>query len=229
MAFIEVTGLNKRYRVGTQDIHVLRDLDLSVDSGEMVAIVGASGVGKSTLLHLLGGLDRPESGRVMIQGRDLGTMRDDELVAFRNAQVGFVFQFHHLLPEFSALENAEMPMRIARRPIPESRTAAQALLERVGLGERLDHRPSMLSGGEQQRVAVARALVMAPALILADEPTGDLDETTGNTLHELFRAMHRERGLTSVIATHNPRLAAACDRILRLEGGRLVPVLSEKP
>jgi lipoprotein-releasing system ATP-binding protein len=229
MAFIEVTALNKRYRVGTQDIHVLRDLDLSVDSGEMLAIVGASGVGKSTLLHLLGGLDRPESGRVLIQGRDLGAMRDDELVAFRNAQVGFVFQFHHLLPEFSALENAEMPMRIARRPIPESRTAAQELLERVGLGERLDHRPSMLSGGEQQRVAVARALVMAPALILADEPTGDLDETTGNTLHELFRAMHRERGLTSVIATHNPRLAAACDRILRLEGGRLVPAVSEKP
>ena len=222
MAFIEVTGLNKRYRVGTQDIHVLRDLDLTVESGEMVAIVGASGVGKSTLLHLLGGLDRPESGRVMIQGRDLGAMRDDELVAFRNAQVGFVFQFHHLLPEFSALENAEMPMRIARRPIPESRSAAQALLQRVGLGERLDHRPSMLSGGEQQRVAVARALVMAPALILADEPTGDLDETTGDALHGLFRAMHRERGLTSVIATHNPRLAAACDRVLRLEDGRLV-------
>jgi lipoprotein-releasing system ATP-binding protein len=150
-------------------------------------------------------------------------MADNDLVAFRNAQVGFVFQFHHLLPEFSALENAEMPMRIARRPIVEARAAAQTLLERVGLGERLDHRPAMLSGGEQQRVAVARALVMAPALVLADEPTGDLDETTGDTLHALFRAMHRERGLTSVIATHNARLAAACDRILRLEGGRLVP------
>jgi lipoprotein-releasing system ATP-binding protein len=223
MSFIEVTALNKRYRVGTQDIHVLRDLDLAVDAGEMLAIVGASGVGKSTLLHLLGGLDRPDSGRVVIQGRALGTMADDDLVAFRNAQVGFVFQFHHLLPEFSALENAEMPMRIARRPIVEARVAAQTLLERVGLGERLDHRPAMLSGGEQQRVAVARALVMAPALVLADEPTGDLDETTGDTLHALFRAMHRERGLTSVIATHNPRLAAACDRILRLEGGRLVP------
>jgi lipoprotein-releasing system ATP-binding protein len=223
MAFIEVTGLNKRYRVGTQDIHVLRDLELAVNAGEMVAVVGASGVGKSTLLHLLGGLDRPESGRVVVHGRDLGAMPADELVAFRNAQVGFVFQFHHLLPEFSALENAEMPMRIARRPVPEARTAAQALLQRVGLGERLDHRPAMLSGGEQQRVAVARALVMAPALVLADEPTGDLDETTGATLHELFRAMHRERGLTSVIATHNPRLAAACDRILRLESGRLVP------
>ena len=223
MSFIEVTALNKRYRVGTQDIHVLRDLDLAVDAGEMLAIVGASGVGKSTLLHLLGGLDRPDSGRVAVQGRDLGGMPDDELVAFRNAQVGFVFQFHHLLPEFSALENAEMPMRIARRPIAEARAVAQSLLHRVGLGERLDHRPAMLSGGEQQRVAVARALVMAPALVLADEPTGDLDETTGDTLHALFRAMHRERGLTSVIATHNPRLAAACDRILRLEGGRLVP------
>jgi lipoprotein-releasing system ATP-binding protein len=223
MPFIEVTALNKRYRVGTQDIHVLRDLDLAVDAGEMLAIVGASGVGKSTLLHLLGGLDHPDSGRIAVQGRALGTMADDDLVAFRNAQVGFVFQFHHLLPEFSALENAEMPMRIARRPIVEARAAAQTLLERVGLGERLDHRPAMLSGGEQQRVAVARALVMAPALVLADEPTGDLDETTGDTLHALFRAMHRERGLTSVIATHNPRLAAACDRILRLEGGRLVP------
>jgi lipoprotein-releasing system ATP-binding protein len=223
MSFIEVTALNKRYRVGTQDIHVLRDLDLAVDAGEMLAIVGASGVGKSTLLHLLGGLDRPDSGRIAVQGRALGRMPDDELVAFRNAQVGFVFQFHHLLPEFSALENAEMPMRIARRPIAEARAAAQALLHRVGLGERLDHRPAMLSGGEQQRVAVARALVMAPALVLADEPTGDLDETAGDTLHALFRAMHRERGLTSVIATHNPRLAAACDRILRLEGGRLIP------
>ncbi len=202
---------------------MLRDLNLAVEAGEMVAIVGASGVGKSTLLHLLGGLDRPESGRVIIDGRELGTMRDDALVAFRNGHVGFVFQFHHLLPEFSALENAEMPMRIARRPATEARSAARSLLERVGLGERLDHRPAMLSGGEQQRVAVARALVMAPALVLADEPTGDLDESTGDTLHALFRAMHRERGLTSVIATHNLRLAAACDRTLRLEGGRLVP------
>ena len=162
MPFIEVTALNKRYRVGTQDIHVLRDLDLAVDAGEMVAIVGASGVGKSTLLHLLGGLDTPESGRVLIEGQDLGTMAGDDLVAFRNARVGFVFQFHHLLPEFSALENAEMPMRIARRPTTEARSAAQSLLDRVGLGQRLDHRPAMLSGGEQQRVAVARALVMAP-------------------------------------------------------------------
>ncbi len=223
MPFIEVSALNKRYRVGTQDIHVLRDLDLVVERGEMLAIVGASGVGKSTLLHLLGGLDRADSGRITVDGHDLGAMADQARVAFRNAQVGFVFQFHHLLPEFSALENAEMPIRIARRSPAEARATASALLGRVGLAERLDHRPAMLSGGEQQRVAVARALVMQPALVLADEPTGDLDETTGDALHDLFREMHRERGLTSVIATHNPRLAASCDRILRLEAGRLVP------
>ena len=221
--FIEVSALNKRYRVGAQDIHVLRDLDLVVERGEMVAIVGPTGVGKSTLLHLLGGLDRAESGRITVDGHDLGAMADQARVAFRNAQVGFVFQFHHLLPEFSALENAEMPIRIARRPPAEARAAASALLARVGLSERLDHRPSMLSGGEQQRVAVARALVMQPALVLADEPTGDLDETTGDALNDLLHEMHRERGLTSVIATHNPRLAASCDRILRLEAGRLVP------
>jgi lipoprotein-releasing system ATP-binding protein len=223
VSFVEVTSLNKHYRVGTADIHVLRDLSLAVEAGEMVAIVGASGVGKSTLLHLIGGLDRADSGRVVVDGRDLASLGDDDLVAFRNAKVGFVFQFHHLLPEFSALENAEMPMRIARRTAVEARSAASDLLTRVGLAERLGHRPSMLSGGEQQRVAVARALVMGPALILADEPTGDLDEATSDTLHTLFRDMHRERGLTSVIATHNPRLAALCDRVLRLENGVLVP------
>ena len=223
MPFIAVSSLNKRYRVGSQDIHVLCDLQLSVEPGEMVAVMGASGVGKSTLLHLLGGLDRPDSGTVVVEGKDLGTLSDEALVGFRNARVGFVFQFHHLLPEFSALENAEMPMRIARRAPAEARSAARLLLEAVGLGERLEHRPSMLSGGEQQRVAVARALVMQPALILADEPTGDLDERTGDSLNALFRQMHRERGLTSVIATHNPRLAAACDRVLRLEGGALIP------
>ena len=175
------------------------------------------------MLHLLGGLDRPDSGTVVVDGRDLGTLSDDALVGFRNARVGFVFQFHHLLPEFTALENAEMPMRIARRAPAQARAAARGLLEAVGLGERLEHRPSMLSGGEQQRVAMARALVMQPALVLADEPTGDLDERTGDSLSALLRQMHRERGLTSVIATHNPRLAAACDRVLRLEGGALVP------
>ncbi len=223
MALVTVTGLNKFYAVGTQRIHVLRDLALEVGTGEMVAIVGASGVGKSTLLHLLGGLDRPEHGVIHVAGRELTAMSDAERVAFRNHHVGFVFQFHHLLPEFNAAENVEMPMRIARLPLPEARRRASDLLTRVGLGERLAHRPSMLSGGEQQRVAVARALVMKPALLIADEPTGDLDETTSETLHALLREMHAEHGLTSIIATHNPRLAAACDRVLRLEQGQLRP------
>src|SRR6478609_5941298 len=223
MPFLEARGIVKSYPVGGQPLTVLRDLDLTVEAGEMVAIVGASGVGKSTLLHVLGGLDRVDEGRVAIDGAELTSMRDADVVAFRNRRVGFVFQFHHLLPEFSAIENAEMPMRIARTAIGEARSRAGALLQRVGLGERLEHRPGMLSGGEQQRVAVARALVMKPALLLADEPTGDLDEHTADSLHALLREMHSEHGLTSLIATHNPRLAAACDRVLRLEDGRLKP------
>ena len=221
MPFINVSGLAKGYVVGGRQLVVLKDLDLSLERGEMVAIVGASGVGKSTLLHVLGGLDAPDAGAIVVDGVDLRAFGDAELVAFRNTHVGFVFQFHHLLPEFSAVENAEMPMRIARRPARECRSRATALLTSVGLGERLDHRPGMMSGGEQQRVAIARALVMDPALLLADEPTGDLDEHTAETLHALLKRMHAERGLTSIIATHNPRLAAACDRILRLEDGRL--------
>ncbi len=223
MAFIEVRALTKSYAVGTTRLTVLRELDVSVERGEMVAIVGASGVGKSTLLHVLGGLDSIDSGTVRIGDVDLAQLPDAELVAFRNRHVGFVFQFHHLLPEFTALENGEMPMRIARMPADERRRRARTLLERVGLGERLEHKPGMLSGGEQQRVAIARALVMQPAVLLADEPTGDLDEHTAETLHHLLREMHREHGLTSIIATHNPKLAAACDRVLRLEEGRLRP------
>ena len=221
MSFIEVAGLAKSYVMGSSRVSVLRDLDLSLERGQMVAIVGASGVGKSTLLHVLGGLDSSDAGVVRIDGTELRTLSDGELVAFRNRHVGFVFQFHHLLPEFSALENAEMPMRIARMAPHERSSRAASLLERVGLRERLTHRPGMMSGGEQQRVAIARALVMQPDVLLADEPTGDLDEHTADALHELLREMHAERGLTSIIATHNPRLAAACDRVLRLEDGRL--------
>jgi lipoprotein-releasing system ATP-binding protein len=223
MAFVEVSGLNKSYEVGLQRLHVLRDLELRVAQGEMVAVVGASGVGKSTLLHVLGGLDRADTGQIHVADTDLRSMSDSALVEFRNRNVGFVFQFHHLLPEFDAAENVEMPMRIARRPVKEARARATELLGRVGLSERLEHRPGMLSGGEQQRVAVARALVMGPALLLADEPTGDLDERTADALHDLLREMHRERQLTSIIATHNPRLAAACDRVLRMEQGQLRP------
>ncbi|HEY7186561.1 MAG TPA: ABC transporter ATP-binding protein [Vicinamibacterales bacterium] len=223
MAYIDVAALNKSYQVGSQQIHVLRDLSLRVAHGEMVAIVGASGVGKSTLLHLLGGLDRADSGTIHLADTNLASLDDSALTQFRNRNVGFVFQFHHLLPEFDAAENVEMPMRIARRPKTEARQRATDLLTRVALGDRLAHRPGMMSGGEQQRVAVARALAMNPSVLLADEPTGDLDERTADSLHDLLRSMHAESGLTSVIATHNPRLASACDRVLRMEQGQLHP------
>ena len=223
MPFVDVQGLNKVYQLGAQRIHVLRDLEVHVAHGEMVAIVGASGVGKSTLLHLIGGLDRADSGQIIVADTDLRALDDSSLVRFRNRNVGFVFQFHHLMPEFDATENVEMPIRVARESGSVARRRAVDLLSRVGLGERLKHRPSEMSGGEQQRVAVARALAMKPALLLADEPTGDLDETTADSLHELLKNMHAEQGLTSVIATHNPRLAAACNRVFRLERGQLHP------
>ena len=222
-AFLAASGVEKAYQGTAAKLPVLKGLDVSLEKGEMVAVVGASGVGKSTLLHVLGGLDQADAGTIRIGATEVTALSDAEVVAFRNHNVGFVFQFHHLLPEFTALENAEMPMRIARRPVSEGRTRAADLLRRVGLGERLDHRPGMLSGGEQQRVAIARALIMDPAILLADEPTGDLDEHTADALHALLREMHKERGLTSLIATHNPRLAAACDRVLRLEDGKLRP------
>jgi lipoprotein-releasing system ATP-binding protein len=224
MPFLTALNVEKSYLVGTNRLPVLKGLDLSLEKGEMVAVVGASGVGKSTLLHVLGGLDAADAGTVRVGETELTALPDADVVAFRNLNVGFVFQFHHLLPEFTALENAQMPMRIARRPQAEGRRRAEELLRRVGLGERLTHRPGMMSGGEQQRVAIARALMMDPAILLADEPTGDLDEHTADALHALLREMHKERGLTSLIATHNPRLAGACDRILRLADGRLSQV-----
>jgi lipoprotein-releasing system ATP-binding protein len=221
MAFVSVADLDKAYDVGGEPLRVLRGLSLAVEQGQMVAVMGASGVGKSTLLHVMGGLDRADGGTIDVGGERVNGMSDAALVAFRNRHVGFVFQFHHLLPEFDAVENVGMPMRIAGVPMAEMNRRAADLLQRVGLGARLTHRPGMLSGGEQQRVAVARALVMQPSLLLADEPTGDLDEATAESLHQLLREMHAEHQLTSIIATHNPRLAAACDRVLRLEGGRL--------
>src|SRR5216684_8231999 len=195
MSFLEAHGIVKTYVVGGTTLTVLRDLDLAVEAGEMVAIMGASGVGKSTLLHVLGGLDRADQGSVLLAETNLTALPDGGVVAFRNRLVGFVFQFHHLLPEFSAIENVEMPMRIARIPLSEARPRARELLQRVGLSERITHRPGMLSGGEQQRVAVARALVMRPAVLLADEPTGDLDEHTAESLHALLREMHRDFAL----------------------------------
>ncbi len=221
MAFLTVVGLRKSYATPGGAVEVLRDVNLEVDAGSMVGIMGASGVGKSTLLHVLGGLDGADAGRITVADTEITTLDDAGRVAFRNRRVGFVFQFHHLLPEFSAQENVEMPLRIARVPMAEARPRVEALLTRVGLASRLTHRPGTLSGGEQQRVAIARALVMSPILLLADEPTGNLDEHTASTLHDLLREMHGEQQLTSVIATHNSRLAAACDVVYRLEGGQL--------
>ena len=224
MSFVSVQGLTKTYTVGTKQLVVLRGLHLTVDQGEMVAVVGASGVGKSTLLQVVGGLDRIDAGTILIGDTDIATAGDDARVGFRNRHVGFVFQFHHLLSEFTATENVAMPLRIARVPPSEAESRAVSLLEEVGLFERLGHRPGMLSGGERQRVAVARALVTQPALLLADEPTGDLDEETGKELQGLLRRMHAKHGLTSIIATHNVNLAESCDRVVRLEAGRLWPV-----
>jgi lipoprotein-releasing system ATP-binding protein len=222
MAFVEVAGLVKSYRTATGRVEVLHGLDLAVERGEMLAIVGASGVGKSTLLHVLGGLDEFERGSVHIGDAAIERMSDEERVVFRNRHVGFVFQFHHLLPEFTAQENIEMPLLIARRAAGERHDRSTAVISRVGLSDRAHHRPGALSGGEQQRVAVARALVSRPSLLLADEPTGNLDEATASDLQRLIREMHAEHGLTSIIVTHNPVLAASCDRVLKLEGGRLI-------
>ncbi len=223
MICLSAHGIVKAYPTATGRIEVLKGADLDVEQGEMIAVIGASGVGKSSLLHVLGGLDAFDAGTVTLGGSALHAMTDEARVRFRNTHVGFVFQFHHLLPEFTALENVEMPLWIAGTPAAERRSRAEALLARVGLSDRATHRPSALSGGEQQRVAIARALVARPTVLLADEPTGNLDEDTAADLHRLLRDMHAEHGLTSVIVTHNPTLAAACDRILRLEGGRLVP------
>jgi lipoprotein-releasing system ATP-binding protein len=212
--------LEREYRVGPEVVRVLRGATVSVGTGEVVALVGASGVGKSTLLHVLGTLDRPTAGRVTWQGEDLFARGEAGLVRFRREQIGFVFQFYNLLGEMTALENAMLPALLSRRPSREARARAAEALTEVGLADRLGHRPGELSGGEQQRVAVARALVNRPRLILADEPTGNLDPKTSGVIFELFMRLCAERGLTFLIATHNPELARRADRIYRLVEGR---------
>jgi len=219
---LEARGLSKGYRSGSTYLPVIHQLDLSVAEGDMVAIVGASGVGKSTLLHLLGTLDVPEEGTVLIDGEDVFALDEPSRTVLRNRTVGFIFQFHHLLPEFSALENVMMPLRIARQPFSDASRRAGDLLRKVGLAERAHHRPAELSGGEQQRVAVARALVGPPRLVLADEPTGNLDAHTSQELVVLFRELHSAARLTSILVTHSERVAAACDRVLRMEEGKLL-------
>lgn len=214
-------SLTKVYRGVGGDITVFQDLHLTLRKGEMVAIVGASGAGKSTLLHLLGGLDRPTSGAVFLDDFDMFKNGELQLAALRNRRIGFVFQFHHLLPEFSALENVMMPLLIGGQPRAVAAERANDLLQRVGLTTRTAHRPGEMSGGERQRVALARALVAAPTLLLADEPTGNLDQRTGEEVFAVLRQLHRTENLTSIIVTHNEQLAATCDRVLHLAGGNL--------
>ena len=223
MQVLEARDLVKSYRGGDGGIiHVLNGVNLSVARGEMVAIVGASGAGKSTLLHVLGALDAPTSGSVSIAGEPIAGKSDEALAALRNRTVGFVFQFHHLLREFSALENVMMPLRIGGMSPAGARTQAHALLDRMGLGARMHHRPSELSGGEQQRTAVARALATDPAVLLADEPSGNLDHANAERLHELFAELARDLEIGMVVVTHNRSLAARADRALTLEDGRLM-------
>ena len=219
---VSACGLSKTYESGPREVRVFDGLDLEVREGEMVAVVGPSGAGKSTLLHILGGLDRPSSGRVEVAEFDIARMSDVDLARFRNQKIGFIFQFHHLLPEFTALENTMMPLLISGGGRRESRDRALGILTRIGLADRLDHRPGELSGGEAQRVALARALVHRPRVLLADEPTGNLDPRTGESIHGMLQSVHASEALTSIIVTHNERLAALCDRVLHLEDGRLV-------
>ena len=218
---ISVKNLNKTFITPGSSIHVLKDIAFDVNSGEMIALMGHSGVGKSTLLHILGALDKPSSGSVLYESRDVFEMKDDALAAFRSRTIGFVFQFHHLLPEFNALENTLMPALIAGIDRKEANVKARQILNDVGLSERLTHKPGELSGGEQQRVAVARALMLNPKVVFADEPTGNLDTQTGEELFRLLMDLNN-KGITFIIVTHNETLASKCGRILKMKDGRLI-------
>ena len=218
---LEVRELYKGYDSGDQHLEILINLSLAVDAGEMVGITGVSGSGKSTLLHLIGGMDRPDRGSIRILDRELSTLDRSGLSGFRNKTIGFVFQFHHLLPEFTSLENVMMPLLLRGVTSAEAEEPARALLQDVGLENRSHHRPGELSGGEQQRIALARALIGKPQLLLADEPTGNVDPHTGQAIASLLQALHAKHGLTSIIVTHNERLARICSQAYRLENGQL--------
>ncbi len=219
---LSVRGLTKDYVMARRTLQVLRGVDLEVARGEFLALRGASGAGKSTLLHLMGGLDMPNAGEIVFAGKNLAQFSEAQLTSFRNHQVGFVFQSYHLLPELDALENACLPARIARTPVAPAARRGRELLERVGLADRLDHHPSELSGGEQQRVAIARALINGPELLLADEPTGNLDSRNGGEIIQLLKALCAERKMTLIIATHDARVAAQAGRVIELIDGRMV-------
>jgi lipoprotein-releasing system ATP-binding protein len=218
---VEARGLSKVYQTPASRVTVFEELSWAVRRGRLVAVIGPSGAGKSTLLHLLGGLDRPTSGAVLVDGTNVFNLSPLDLAGFRNRRIGFVFQFHHLLPEFTVLENAMMPGIIRGGPKAQTEASARQILERVGLGPRLTHKVGEISGGEQQRVAIARALSGGPQLLLADEPTGNLDQKTGESVFFMIRELHAERGLTSILVTHNEKLAAQCDEIWEMEAGKL--------
>ena len=221
-ALLEARAVHKSYWMGEKEIHVLRGASFTLQPGEMASLVGPSGVGKSTFLHVIGTLDPPTAGEVLFDGRDAFSMGEEELAQFRNRSVGFVFQFHYLLPEFTALQNAAMPGLINRLSREQAEQGAREMLEVVGLGHRMDHKPGELSGGEQQRVALARALVLKPRILLADEPTGNLDEATGEGIHQLLTELNQRLGIAAIVVTHNPRLAERMPRRLRLLDGQVV-------